>query len=81
MAGIWTRYLMDLSYFESFLHDPFPYGVVSRAVDHVIFTATALASPAGIISSIYAVPTTNSFERGGISLKKKKKKKKTKSGI
>lgn len=43
---------------------------MSRAVDHVILTATALVSPAGCIISIYAAPTTNNFERGGISLKK-----------
>jgi len=30
---------------------------MSRAVDHVILTATALASPAGCIISIYATPT------------------------
>lgn len=53
---------------------------MSRAVDHVILTATALASPADCI--IYAATTANNFERGGISLKKNKNKnKKTKSGI
>lgn len=50
---------------------------MSRAIDHVILTATALASPAGCIISLHAVPTTTNFERG-ISLKKKKK---FKSGI